>query len=37
LHSTQQVRSALAARASNTQECKFTKRPEDQNAAGKQR
>jgi predicted transcriptional regulator len=30
LHSTHWVRSALAVRASNTQECKFTKRPEDQ-------
>jgi predicted transcriptional regulator len=34
LHSTHWVPSALAARASNTQECKFTKLPEDQNAAG---
>src|SRR3954447_22872395 len=30
LHSTHWVRSALAVRASNMQECKFTKRPEDQ-------
>src|SRR3979409_980175 len=34
LHSTHWVRTALAARASNTQECKFTKRPEDQSTAG---
>src|SRR5258705_1170595 len=34
LHSAHWVRSALAARASNTQECKFTKRTEDQSTAG---
>src|SRR5258705_9780664 len=34
LHSTHWVRSALAARPSNTQECKFTKRHEDQSTAG---